>query len=115
MTLENIVQQLHEQKSRLQKELTAVVNMIKASGRGAQAAMKEYGNRVSGNGQRKSRKKAAASNIAPKRRKMSSAARKRIAAAQKARWARVKASKKSSKATIKPTSGVPAPFKKAKP
>jgi hypothetical protein len=37
VALENIVEQLEEQKDRLQKELNAVVKMIHAAGKGVQA------------------------------------------------------------------------------
>ena len=83
MALENIVQQLEEQKTRLQRELSAVVKMIRAAGKGVQAGIEEY--------DRSSKRGRLGRAVAKGKRTISAAARKRIAAAQKARWARVKA------------------------
>src|SRR5687768_1943464 len=85
-------------KTRLTRELNAVVKMIKAAGRGAQAAVQEYSDRVSDTTKRNGRRRrgrparvgVSALTVPKRRRKMSAAARKRIAAAQKARWAKMK-------------------------
>jgi hypothetical protein len=99
--LENIVQQLEEQKARLQKELNAVVKMISAAGKGVQAGVEEFG---------RSRKRGRLGKAVAKiRRKRPASVRKRMAAAQKARWARVKAAeatktsspKKATKSQVK--------------
>jgi hypothetical protein len=83
VVLENIVQQLEEQKARLQKELNAVVKMISAAGKAVQAGVEEYG--------RSRRRGRLGKAIAATKRTRSASVRKRMAAAQKARWARVKA------------------------
>jgi hypothetical protein len=91
VALENIVQQLEEQKARLQKELDAIVNMIRAAGKGVQAGVEEFDH---------ARKRGRLGKaVAKLRRKRSASVRKRMAAAQKARWARVKAAEAKKTAT----------------
>jgi hypothetical protein len=91
VALENIIQLLDEQKSRLEKELNAVVKMIRAAGKGVQAGIEEFD---------RSRKRGRIGKAVAKiRRKRSASVRKRMAAAQKARWARVKAAETKGKAT----------------
>ena len=95
MALEKIVQQLQEQKTRLQKELNAVVRMIRAAGKGVHAGVEEYG---------RSRKRGpVAEAVAKTKRTVSAGARKRMAAAQKARWARVKAEARGATSSNRPT------------
>jgi hypothetical protein len=95
VALEKIVLQLQEQKARLQKELNAVVKMIRAAGKGVPAGVEEYG---------RSRKRGRVGRaIAKTKRTVSAAARKRMAAAQKARWARVKAEAKGATSSNRPT------------
>jgi hypothetical protein len=83
VALENVVQQLEEQKARLQKELHAVVKMIHADGKGVQAGVDEFS--------RSNKRGRFGKAVAKIRRKRSASVRKRMAAAQKARWSRVKA------------------------
>jgi hypothetical protein len=83
VALENIVQQLEEQKARLQRELNAVVKMIQAAGKAVQVGVEEYG--------RSSKRGRFGKAVAKIRRTRSASVRKRMAAAQKARWARMRA------------------------
>jgi hypothetical protein len=93
VALENIVQLLDEQKVRLEKELNAVVKMIRAAGKGVQAGVEEFG---------RSRKRGRLGKAVVKiRRKRSASVRKRMAAAQKARWARVKAAEAKNTSSAK--------------
>jgi hypothetical protein len=93
VALENIVRQLEEQKARLQKELNAVLKMIRAAGKGVQASIKEY--------DRSSKRGSSGIGITKAKRTRSASVRKRMAAAQKARWARVKASEANNTASEK--------------
>jgi hypothetical protein len=43
MALDDVLARLKEEKARLQGELQRVVRMIRAAGKGAQAALKQYG------------------------------------------------------------------------
>jgi hypothetical protein len=93
VALENIVQLLNEQKARLEKELNAVVKMIRAAGKGVQAGVEEFD---------RSRKRGRLGKVVAKiSRKRSASVRKRMAAAQKARWARVKAAEAKSTSSAK--------------
>jgi hypothetical protein len=95
VALENIVQQLEEQKTRLQQELNTVVRMIRAAGKGVQAGIEEYD---------RSRKRGRLGRaVAKTKRTISAVARKKMAAAQKARWARVKAAEAKSTSSPKKT------------
>jgi hypothetical protein len=98
VALESIVQLLNEQKARLEKELNAVVKMIRAAGQGVQAGIEEFD---------RSRKRGRIGKAVAKiRRKRSASVRKRMAAAQKARWARVKAAEaKNTSSAKKATKG----------
>jgi hypothetical protein len=93
VALENIVRQLEDQKARLQKELNAVVKMIRAAGKGVRASIEEYG--------RSSKRGSPRMGITKARRTRSASVRKRMAAAQKARWARVEASEANNIASVK--------------
>jgi hypothetical protein len=93
VALKNIVQQLEEQKARLQKELNAVVNMIRAAGKGVQAGVEEF--------DRARKRGRLGKAVAKLRRKRSASVRKRMAAAQKARWARVKAAEAKNTSSAK--------------
>ena len=46
MALDTILEKLHEERDRLTKELNRVVKMIRAAGKGVQAAVQEYGRRT---------------------------------------------------------------------
>jgi hypothetical protein len=74
-----IVDQLQTERTRLEHELHRVSAALSAFGRAYVHGTKAK----------------AAPAPAPKRRKISAAGRKRIAAAQKARWAKIRAGKKS--------------------
>jgi hypothetical protein len=77
--IQSVVQQLQKERARLENELHGVT-----------AALTTFG-KVFLRGSKGSRRGAVA---APKKRMISAAGRKRIAAAQRARWAKVRASKK---------------------
>lgn len=79
--LQSVAAQLERERKRLQDELTRVTAALTAFG-------KVYLNGPKPKRVAKSKAKS------PKKRTMSVAARKKIAAAQKARWAKVKAGKK---------------------
>jgi hypothetical protein len=74
--IETVVKQLQQERSRLENELYRVTAALTTFGK-----VYLHGNKT-------------ASAAAPRKRTISAAGRKRIAAAQKARWARVRAGKK---------------------
>jgi hypothetical protein len=75
MLIQSVVKQLQQERARLESELHQVT-----------AALASFGKVY----KQKSKFKSA---VAPRKRTISAAGRKRIAAAQRARWARVKAGK----------------------
>ena len=114
MALERIMQTLQQEKDRLTRELSAVVKMIRAAGKGAQAAVQEYGQRVSrgaGNGGRKQGSRARTvlksrvSSLKRRKRKMSAQARQNIRVAQQKRREREQAEAKSVTASKKSRRG----------
>jgi len=80
--MQSVVSQLQKERLRLENELHRVTNALTAFGR-----VYLRGNKVTG-----------------KRRTMSAAGRKRIAAAQRKRWAKIRAAKRQRKPRIKETS-----------
>jgi hypothetical protein len=102
MALADVVKTLKKEQKKLMIELDRITGMIRAAGVGLQAGVREYGKRrrrarrkarVVG-AFRKAGKLAGAARRAIRRKPMSAAARKRIAAAQRARWAKLKAAQK---------------------
>ena len=53
MALDTILEKLHEERDRLTKELNRVVKMIRAAGKGVQAAVQEYGRRTKAKGRKR--------------------------------------------------------------
>src|SRR5512142_372762 len=104
MALDTILEKLDEERARLTKELNRVVNMIRAAGKGAEAAVQEYGRR------NKAPRRAKTGAGATKKRKISAASRRKMAEAQRARRFREQSATKAKKA---PTAG--ASKMKAKP
>jgi hypothetical protein len=99
MALNTILEKLHEEQKRLTEELDRVVRMIRAAGKGAEAALLEYGRRT--RTQRRAKTGTGAS-----KRKVSAASRNKMAEAQRARRARERAAKtvkKSSRARTSKT------------
>ncbi len=92
MALDTILEKLHEERDRLTKELNRVVNMIRAAGKGAEAAIQEYGRR--NRAQRRAKARAGAA----KKKKVSVASRKKMAEAQRARRIRERTAGKAKNA-----------------
>jgi hypothetical protein len=92
MALNTILEKLHEEQKRLTEELDRVVRMIKAAGKGAEAAWQEYGRRTS------AQRRAKAGTGASKRKKVSAASRNKMAEAQRARRARERSGATAKKA-----------------
>ena len=78
MALDTILVKLHEERDRLTKELNRVVKMIRAAGKGAQAAVQEYRRRTEAKGRKR----------APAKKKLSAATIAKMKKAQRERRAR---------------------------
>lgn len=83
MALNTILEKLHEERRRLTEELDRVVRMIRAAGKGAEAALQQYG--------RRTRMQRRAKAGAVRKKKISAASRIKMAQAQRARRARERA------------------------
>ena len=90
MVLEGILEKLHAERERLTKELDRVTRMIRAAGKGAQAAVKEYGRQQ----RRTVRKRTRTATPGKKVRKLSQATVAKMKKAQRERRKREKAGTK---------------------
>jgi hypothetical protein len=94
--LGGVVQMLRKEQARLSKDLNAIGAALSAFG-AAYANGTATRRKISAAGRAKVKVQSGKANVVtvPKKRAMSASARQRIAAAQRARWAKMRAAKKS--------------------
>jgi len=80
MALDDVLARLKEEKARLQAELQRVVRMMRAAGKGAQAAVEEYGRQ-----RRRTKRRAKVATSLKKARKLSQATIAKMKRAQRER------------------------------